>query len=63
MYGGKGGGEGFASIVPTAGGIAVLPNTSGNSLLFVLSLASIVVGSIILTTTTARFIAKKFYKA
>lgn len=62
MYGGRGGGEGFASIVPTAGGIAVLPNTGGNQLLFVLSLVSIVVGSLILITTTARFVAKRLYK-
>lgn len=63
MYGGRGGGEGFASIVPTAGGIAVLPNTGGNSLLLVLSLTSIVVGGLILATTTARFVAKLIYKA
>lgn len=62
MYGGRGGGEGFASVIPTAGGIAVLPNTGGNQLLFVLSLVSIIVGSLILATTTARFIARMIYK-
>lgn len=48
-------------IVPTVLGAAVLPNTGGNETLFVASIASIVIGSVILLTTVARQVAKKAY--
>lgn len=64
MYGGKGGGSDLVTgVVPTAGGIAVLPNTGGNELLMVVSLLSIAVGVAILLSTGIRFVAKKHYKA
>lgn len=64
MYeGGKGGGDLVAPIIPTAAGIAVLPNTGGNQLLFIVSLVSTIVGVTILLTTLARMAAKRYYKA
>jgi len=61
MY--EGHGAGIASIIPTAGGIVVLPNTGDNVTLFIVSIVSTTVGSLILASTIARFVAKKFYKA
>lgn len=61
MY--EGNGAGIASIIPTVGGIAVLPNTGDNTTLFIVSVVSTTVGSLILTSTIVRFVAKKFYKA
>lgn len=58
MYeGGKGGG-GAAGIV---GGSLVLPNTGGNVILTIVSIVSIVIGSAILVSTVARYMAKKAY--
>lgn len=58
MYeGGKGGG-GAAGIV---GGSIVLPNTGGNVILTIVSIASIVIGSAIVLSTIARLVAKKAY--
>jgi len=48
--------------IPTAGGIAVLPNTGSNELLFAAALLSTVIGSLILVSTAVRFAAKRFYK-
>lgn len=62
MYGGKGGGELIAPIVPTVGGIVLLPNTGGNNVLLAISLFSTIVGSAILLTTAVRLVAKKYYK-
>lgn len=62
MYG-EGNGAGLASIVPTVGGITMLPNTGDNTTLFIVSLFSTIVGSLILVSTLARFVAKKFYRA
>lgn len=60
MYeGGKGGG-GAAGIV---GGAIVLPNTGGNIILLVVSIASIAIGSAIVLSTIARLLAKRAYKA
>lgn len=48
----------------TAGaGALVLPNTGGNSVLTVAAYTSIVVGTAILLTSVARFVAKKAIKA
>lgn len=44
------------------GGIALLPNTGGSQLLLVVAILSITVGSLILVSTAASIIAKKFYK-
>lgn len=63
MYGGKGGDNIVAPIIPTVGGIALLPNTGDNKVLFFVSLLSITVGSLILLTTLARFAAKRYYKS
>ena len=62
MYGGKGGGS-LTAIIPTTAGVAVLPNTGGNVLLFIAALLSTVIGAAILLSTAARFVAKKAYKA
>jgi hypothetical protein len=62
MYGGGLGG-GLTSVVPTAAGIVVLPNTGGNTVLFVASLLSTVIGGLILTSTVVRLVAKRVYKA
>ena len=63
MYdGGKGGGS-LTAVIPTAAGVAVLPNTGGNTLLFVAALLSTVIGGAILLSTAARFVVKKAYKA
>ena len=60
MYeGGKGGG-GAAGIV---GGAVVLPNTGGNTVLQIVAITGIVVGTAILVSTIVRFIAKRAYKA
>jgi hypothetical protein len=40
-----------------------LPDTSGDSLLSVVSLISIVIGVLIVATTIVRLIAKRHYKA
>ena len=56
-------GAGPLAVVPTGAGIAVLPNTGDNRLLAVAAIVSIVIGSAILLTTLARFVAKHAYKA
>lgn len=63
MYGGGLGAGSLTPVVPITAGIAVLPNTGGNHLLMVLSIVSIVVGSVILMTTLIRYAAKLRYKA
>ncbi|MDQ5982398.1 MAG: hypothetical protein QG549_395 [Patescibacteria group bacterium] len=45
-----------------AGGVILLPNTGGNELLFIVSVLSIAVGTLIIASTVARVVAKKFYK-
>lgn len=55
-------GRGAGPIAGSAG-IAMLPNTGGNELLLVVSVLSIVVGSVILLTTIARSVAKKALSA
>ena len=57
MYTGFGGGGALVA------GIAVLPNTGDNHILMITSIVSIVAGSVILTTSIVRAIAKKAYKA
>lgn len=47
----------------TAAGIAILPNTGGNVLFFIISLLSIAIGSLIILSTIARLIARKIYKS
>lgn len=47
----------------TATGIALLPNTGGNVLFFIISLLSIVIGSLIVLSTIARFVARKIYRS
>jgi hypothetical protein len=63
MYGSGGGAGDLVAVVPTTAGIIVLPNTGGNHLLFVISLLSTIIGTLILTSTVVRLIAKKIYKA
>ena len=46
-----------------AAGIAVLPFTAGNEPLMAVAIFSTAIGSIILLSTAARFVAKKYYKA
>jgi LPXTG-motif cell wall-anchored protein len=46
-----------------AAGVVVLPNTGENHVLFIVALASIIIGSLIILSTIIRFIAKKVYKA
>lgn len=43
-----------------AAGVAVLPNTSGNSIIFSLALAAIVVGAIVLISTVAAKVFRPF---
>ena len=55
MYeGGKGAGA-------VATGAIVLPNTGGNTILTIVSIASIVIGSAIVLSTIVRYMAKKAY--
>ena len=63
MYdGGKGGGS-LTAVVPTTAGVAVLPNTGGNPVLFVAALLSTIIGGAILLSTVARFVVAKTHKA
>lgn len=43
-------------------GVAILPNTGGNTAFYAVAVASIVIGSLIILSTIIRFIAKKVYK-
>lgn len=52
------GGKGAGAI---AGGAILLPNTGGNTILTIVSIASIVIGSAIVLSTVVRFVAKKAY--
>ncbi|MEO5950354.1 MAG: hypothetical protein ABIQ04_02810 [Candidatus Saccharimonadales bacterium] len=61
MYGNGAGG--LTAVVPVGGGIALLPNTGGDPLLLAVSILSITVGVLIILTTIARIIAKRYYKA
>lgn len=61
MYG-RGAGD-LTAIVPTAAGVVILPNTGGNSILFVVSLLSTVIGSLIIASTLMRLIAKRIYNS
>lgn len=63
MYGGKGGGNLVAGAVPTAAGVAVLPNTSGNETLLVLSIISTTVGILVLVSALTRIIINRTHKA
>ena len=57
------GGGGLVGITSVAAGVAVLPNTGDSKVLLITSIASIVIGSIILLSTAARLVAKKAFKA
>ncbi len=46
----------------TVAGIAVLPNTGGNEVLMIASIATIAIGAIVMLTTIARRLAKKSYR-
>jgi len=59
---GRGSGPVVTPLISTTAGIAVLPNTGGNHLLFAASLLSTIVGSAILLSTLVRFLMKKYYK-
>lgn len=54
----------YQNIAPpaTVAGIAVLPNTGGNEVLMIASIATIVIGGIVMLTTAARRLAKKAYR-
>jgi hypothetical protein len=59
MYeGGKGAGP-----IATGSGAILLPNTGGNSLLTIVAITAIIVGSAIMISTVVRFMAKRAYKA
>jgi len=61
MYeGGKGAGP--VGPVATGSGSLLLPNTGGNTLLTVVALSAIVVGSAIMISTLIRFVAKRAYQ-
>ena len=47
----------------TAAGVAVLPNTGGNSLLTILAVTSMVIGAAIVLSTVARLVAKRRFNA
>ena len=49
-------------VLPIAG-VAALPNTGGNQILLVASIATIVIGLAIVLSTVVRHQAKKAYKA
>jgi hypothetical protein len=53
------GAGGAASVL---GGIAVLPNTSGNSALLVLSIATIALGSLVVLSFVSTRIALRYFK-
>lgn len=62
MYGGLGGGravEGVVGTVATTAGITMLPNTSGNSALTVLSIATLVLGILVLTSFVITQVIRK----
>jgi len=63
MYGGKGGGSVVLGLVPTVAGSVVLPNTGDNYLLRIVSIVSIVAGSLVIVASVALFAAKKAHKA
>ena len=52
------GGKGAGAI---AGGAILLPNTGGNTILTIASIASIVIGTAIVASIIVRFMAKKAY--
>lgn len=45
--------------IPVVGGAVLLPNTGGNTILTVVAVAAIVIGSAIMLSTIARTVAKK----
>ena len=47
----------------TVVGVAALPNTGGNQVLLIASIATIVIGLVIVLSTASRQMAKKAYKA
>jgi len=48
-------------LIPVAGGVIVLPNTGGNTILTIASIVSITIGSAIVLSTIVRYVAKKAY--
>lgn len=52
------GGKGAGPIV-TGGGAVLLPNTGGNSLLTIVAITAIVVGTAIMISTVVRFAVKR----
>lgn len=52
-------GKGAGATLPTAAGIAVLPNTAGNPLLMVFSIVAIVAGVIALSSFVASRVAMR----
>lgn len=52
-----------AGPIATGSGVVVLPNTGGNSLLTIVAITAIVVGSAIMISSIVRFMAKRAYKA
>lgn len=51
------------SVTPLVAGGAILPTTGGNTLLTIVAITSIVVGTAILVSTLVRAAAAKAYKA
>lgn len=48
---------------PLVAGAVLLPNTGGNTLLTIVAISGIVVGSAIVMSSIVRLVAKKAYKA
>lgn len=53
--------EAAKPVVPIVSGGILLPNTGGNTILTIVAIAGIVLGSAILLSTVVRFVAKKAY--
>ena len=49
----------YQGTVPLTAGIAVLPNTGGNTLLTSLAIMSVVIGVAVLATSVARLVVKR----
>lgn len=58
MYGGTPG-QGGGGALPVVGGAILLPNTGGNTVLTIIAIVAIAVGTAVLLSSAARLIAKK----
>ncbi len=49
----------YQGTLPLTAGIAVLPNTGGNTLVMTLAIISVAIGVVVLATSVARFVIKR----